>query len=493
MLRRSVLTGAVGLVGLPAVRPARADTLDEVKKRGTLMIGTEAAYVPYEFFKDGKIIGYDPDIADLMVPKIGAKAEFIDTQWSGIIPALYAKKFDCIISAMTITKERAEKVLFSMPYADASNVILLRADDDRIKTADDLSGKIIGVQLGSAAAGIIKVFEAKLKAAGKPGFADVKQYEHYPEAYQDLLNKRTDAVVNSRSTMMVVMRDAPGKFKMIGGVSDITAYYGMAFRKEDTALRDFVNDRLATMKKDGRLAKLQEKWFGGPMATPERGARSLALRGKFRLGAVWYAIPYMLQGAVVTLEISVCAMVLACVVGLVMGLISASNMRVPKAIIRAYVYFVRGTPALVQIFLVYFALPRIGFELSSFWSGVVALAFNSAGFIAEIMRAGLQSIDAGQTEAAISIGMTDRQSILFILLPQSLRRVTPPLTNELITLVKSSSLLSVISITELTRSAQLIIAEQFVPFELYARAGGLLPGDHLDPVLGIRSVEKRLA
>jgi His/Glu/Gln/Arg/opine family amino acid ABC transporter permease subunit len=176
----------------------------------------------------------------------------------------------------------------------------------------------------------------------------------------------------------------------------------------------------------------------------------------------------MLKGTLVTLEISASAMVLSSITGILMGLVSVSTMRVPKAIIRAYVYFVRGTPALVQIFLVYFALPRIGFEFSAFWSGVVALAFNSAGFIAEIMRAGLQSIDAGQTEAALSIGMTERQGILFILLPQSLRRVTPPLTNELITLVKSSSLLSVISITELTRSAQLIIAEKFVPFELYA-------------------------
>jgi polar amino acid transport system substrate-binding protein len=270
MLRRSVLTGsaAASVFSVTSIRTARADTLDEVKKRGTLVVGTEAAYVPYEFFKDGKIVGYDPDIADLMVPKIGAKAQFIDTAWSGIIPALYAKKFDCIISAMTITKERADKVLFSMPYADASNVILLRADEHRITTADDLSGKIVGVQLGSAAAGIIKVFEDKLKAGGKPGYADVKQYEHYPEAYQDLLNKRTDAVVNSRSTMMVLMRDAPGKFKMLSGVSDITAYFGMAFRKEDAALRDFVDTQLAAMKQDGTLAKLQQKWFGGTMDAP---------------------------------------------------------------------------------------------------------------------------------------------------------------------------------------------------------------------------------
>jgi polar amino acid transport system permease protein len=190
--------------------------------------------------------------------------------------------------------------------------------------------------------------------------------------------------------------------------------------------------------------------------------------GGFDWGAVWYAVPYMLRGAVVTLEISFWAMLFGTLVGVVAGLISVSDLRLLKAIIRAYVYFVRGTPALVQIFLVYFALPRIGFELSSFWSGVVALAFNSAGFIAEIVRAGLQSIDVGQTEAALSIGMTRRQSVLHILLPQSLRRITPPMTNEVITLIKSSSLLSVISITELTRSAQLIIAERFVPFELYA-------------------------
>ena len=271
MRRRTLLTGAgaAGVLSLSSVRAARADAMADAKKRGTLMIGTEAAYVPYEFFKDGQIIGYDPDIMAIIGQKLGVKVQFIDTAWAGIIPALYAGKFDCIVSAMTITAPRAEKVLFSMPYADASNAILLRGDETRIKTADDLSGKIIGVQLGSAAAGIIKTFEAKLKAKGLPGYASVKEYEHYPEAYQDLINKRVDAVVNSRSTMMVVMRDAPGKFKLLGGVSDITAYFGMAFRKEDGALRDFVNTGLGALKKDGTLAKLQDKWFGGTMDTPD--------------------------------------------------------------------------------------------------------------------------------------------------------------------------------------------------------------------------------
>ena len=270
MRRRTLLTGAgaAGLLALPAIRSARADTLDEVKKRGSLIIGMEVAYVPYEFFKDGVIVGYDPDIIAEAMHKLGVKAQLIDTAWNGIIPALYAKKFDCIISAMTITAERAQKVLFSMPYADASNVIFLRADETIVKTADDLSGKTIGVQLGSAAAVIAKAFEDKMKAKGLPGYKEMKQYEHYPEAYQDLLNKRTDAVINSKSTLMVVMNDAPGKFKMIPGISDVTAYFGMAFRKEDAALQGFFNTQLAEMKSDGRLDKLQVKWFDATMPTP---------------------------------------------------------------------------------------------------------------------------------------------------------------------------------------------------------------------------------
>jgi len=188
----------------------------------------------------------------------------------------------------------------------------------------------------------------------------------------------------------------------------------------------------------------------------------------FDWNVVWYAVPYLAQGAVVTLELSALAMVFGTVIGAVAGLCSLSENVLLRGLVRAYVYFVRGTPALVQVFLVYFAMPRAGLELSAFWSGVVALAFNAGGFIAEIVRSGLQSIDAGQIEAAKAIGMTNRQSVLFILLPQSLRRITPPLTNEIITLVKSSSLLSVISISELTRTAQVIIAAKFTPFELYA-------------------------
>jgi len=270
MDRRTLLlgAGAAALAGVADLREAHADAMADAKKRGTLIIGMEAAYVPYEYFQNGKIIGYDCDIAAVLCDKLGVKPQFVDTAWAGIIPALYAGKFDCIISGMTITAARAQKVLFSMPYADASNAVLVRANDSAITSAADLSGKMVGVQLGSAAAVIIQSYAAKLKAEGKPGYAGVKQYDHYPEAYEDLVNKRTDGVVNSISSLMVVMRDAPGQFKIVPGISDIKAYFGMAFRDQDTSLRDFANTVLAGMKSDGTLDTLQKKWFGGTMATP---------------------------------------------------------------------------------------------------------------------------------------------------------------------------------------------------------------------------------
>lgn len=188
----------------------------------------------------------------------------------------------------------------------------------------------------------------------------------------------------------------------------------------------------------------------------------------FDTSVILYALPYLLRGIVVTLEISVLALIAGTVLGIACGLLSVSGSRWLAWPVTAYVYFVRGTPVLVQIFLVYFALPGIGIEMTPFWGGVVALTFNAGGYISEIMRAGIQSIDEGQSEAAKSIGMRKHQTLFHILLPQSWKRVLPGLTNEMITLVKTSSLLSVISIFEVTRSAQVVIAEKFTPFEIYA-------------------------
>jgi His/Glu/Gln/Arg/opine family amino acid ABC transporter permease subunit len=179
-------------------------------------------------------------------------------------------------------------------------------------------------------------------------------------------------------------------------------------------------------------------------------------------------IPFLLRGAVYTVQVSVLAIVFGLALGWLLGLAAVSGVPALSAVSWAYVQFIRGTPLLIQIFLIYFGLPAVGINVPAFWSGVIALGLNSGGFQAEIVRAGIESIDRGQTEAARSIGMSRFKTLVFILVPQTIRRVLPPVTNELITLTKSSSLLSAIAALELTHAGQLIIARTFAPFEIYA-------------------------
>lgn len=187
----------------------------------------------------------------------------------------------------------------------------------------------------------------------------------------------------------------------------------------------------------------------------------------FDWNVVWYAMPLLAVGIVQTLKVSVVACVLGLALGLIAGLASLSNNRPLRWLVRFYVDFIRGTPLLIQIFLVFFALPVIGIRMSEFWAGVFALSVNSGAYIAEVVRGTVGSIEKGQSEAALSVGMTRRRALIWVLLPQAWRPMVPAVTNDLITLTKNSSLLSAISVYELTRAGQAIIATHFAPFEIY--------------------------
>ena len=184
-------------------------------------------------------------------------------------------------------------------------------------------------------------------------------------------------------------------------------------------------------------------------------------------GIILESIPLLAEGVIVTLQVSALSAVLGLALGVALGLGALSRNRAARWAVAAYVDFIRGTPLLIQIFLVFFALPMIGIRFDEFSAGVVALSLNSAAFVAEVVRGGVGAIERGQAEAAKAIGMRHRQVLVYILLPQAYRQMVPPLTNELISLVKNSSLLSVISVYELTRAGQAIISVHFVPFEIY--------------------------
>jgi len=188
----------------------------------------------------------------------------------------------------------------------------------------------------------------------------------------------------------------------------------------------------------------------------------------FDMNLVVNSFPLLLIGAGVTIQITVLSTAIGFVIGLIVGVARISNLRVLRMLSEVYVEFFRGTPLLVQIFLFYFALPVItGQRIDPFIAAISACGINSGAYVAEIFRAGIQSVDDGQMEAGRSLGMTWLQTMRYIIVPQAFKRVIPPLGNEFIAMLKDSSLVSVIGFEELTRRGQLIIAKTYGSFEIW--------------------------
>jgi len=248
---------------LPGLAQAQAAglTLAQIKASGELRIGCEAAYVPFTYRQDGKIVGYDVELAEALCKSLGVKPNFIDTAWAGVIPSLYAKKFDVIMSSMSYTKERLERVAFSIPYAEASQALLVRAADAAtIKSGADLNNKTVAVKLGSPGQILQERINATLKSSGG-GFKELRTFDDHPSAYVALAQNRVDGVLNTLPTLAMVLKDAPGKYAIVKGMG-ADNWAGIAARKEDTEIVTFLNGELARLKADGTLYKLQEKWFG---------------------------------------------------------------------------------------------------------------------------------------------------------------------------------------------------------------------------------------
>lgn len=188
----------------------------------------------------------------------------------------------------------------------------------------------------------------------------------------------------------------------------------------------------------------------------------------FDFSALYRALPSLLVGATVTLRITSLSIALGLCIGIVAGLCRVWPNSVLRALSGVYIEIIRGTPLLVQIFLVYFGLPALGINLDPFLAGVIAMGINSGAYVGEIVRGGIESIARGQMEAALSLGMTWRQAMYYVILPQAFVRILPPLGNEFIALLKDSSLVSTIAIAELTRTGQIIITRTFKSFEIWS-------------------------
>lgn len=188
----------------------------------------------------------------------------------------------------------------------------------------------------------------------------------------------------------------------------------------------------------------------------------------FDFDLVVKSFPLLLLGAGVTVQITAVSVSVGMLIGMFVGIARLSKIWLIKTLAAIYVDFIRGTPLLVQIFLIYFALPLIiGTRIDPFIAAITACSINSGAYVAEIFRGGIQSIDKGQMEAGRSLGMTWSQTMIHVILPQAFKRIIPPLGNEFIAMLKDSSLVSVIGFEELTRRGQLIIARTYGTFEIW--------------------------
>ncbi len=187
--------------------------------------------------------------------------------------------------------------------------------------------------------------------------------------------------------------------------------------------------------------------------------------------AIWDALPLLLKGAAFTILISAISMAVAILIGMVAALISQASLAVPRAIVRAYVEIFRDTPLLIQILIFYFGLPQVGISFSPFACSILALSLYTAAYNVEIFRAGLEAVPKGQYEAARATGLSPIQEAIYVVIPQALKISLPALGNNLISLVKNSSLVSVIGMVELTFQANEISFKTFRSLEAYTMAG----------------------
>lgn len=474
------------LTGLCLLRVCHADTLDTVRQRGELIIGTDATYPPFEWKENDHFKGFDIEIGDALAKTMGVKARWVNAAWAGIFPALLSGKFDMIISITTITPERQKTMAFSNPYYRAGNMLAVKKTDARrYDSLAKLRGKVVGAQINTSGQKVVEDF----------GGIEVRKYETLDLAFLDLRNGRIQAISADAPALWWAIKT---NFKDLVTVGDFITHeqYGMPMRKTDPKLIAAVNQALATLHANGTYDRIYAKWFGKGLV-PQESAVSQNMPtspgGIAKSGALSDMLPVLVKGAVLTLELTMVGLLGGLILGLFLALMRLSKVSPFSSISMIYTEFMRGTPLLVQIFFIYYVLPQAGIRLPQISTGMLALCLNSAAYISEIFRAGIESIEAGQSEAALALGLTERQGMRWVVLPQAFRRVIPPLTNEAIALLKDSSLVSVIALADLTRTGNELASRFANPMTVWPLVALLYLVMTLPLTLLSRRLERRTA
>lgn len=403
------------------------------------------------------LIGFEVEIIKAIADELGMDNQHIQNQWDGLIPGLNRNDYDVAINGLEITEDRKKVVLFSVPYYVTYQQLVVRIDNLDISSMRDLIGKKVGTLKGSLAERMLRDQEG----------IKVFTYDSEVNSYEELQNGRLEAVLIDHPVALYYAGWNPN-LKLVGEpIGEVV--YGLAMRKSDTLLAGKINTAISNLITSGKLREILDSWnmwnymvatyLGDKSETKVKAKNyeNFILSQKTELSFSDYVdryvnvLPSFIQGAYWTILISILAMIFAILLGMLLALTRVYAPKWLSYIAIAYIELFRGTPLLIQLLFIYYALPQLGLKLDSFVAAVVGLGLNYAAYEAENYRAGLFSVPKGQMEAAISLGMTKNQAIRHIIIPQAIRLVIPPVTNDFIALLKDSSLVAIIAMTDLTK------------------------------------------
>jgi polar amino acid transport system substrate-binding protein len=438
-----VVCRALALVALLAAcaRVPHDDALARLRARGTLRWGGDMqGGEPYVFQdpRGGGLVGFEVELADALARRLGVRAEFVQNDWQTLLPSLERGDFDVAMNGLEVTPARRARVAFTRPYYAFAETLVTRRDDSRVAGLADLRGRRVGTLDGSLAVDL-------LRAA--PG-VEMVLYEGVEEPYMDLERSRIDGVLldNIIAARYGLPRPTLREAATVG-----TGVYAIAVRPDQPAVLTAIDGSLAAVAADGELRAILARWnLWDDRQAALATTAPLDRDGDAREGLTLAYLPLFLRGAAFTVVISVLAMALAIAGGLVLSVARRYGGRVVQAAAGTYVEVFRGTPVLLQLYVLYYGLAPV-LTLDAFTAAVVGLGLNYAAYESELYRAGLEAVPAGQSEAALALGMSRWTTLRRIVLPQAVRVALPGIANDFIALLKDSSLVSVITVVELTK------------------------------------------
>ncbi|HPQ71955.1 MAG TPA: ABC transporter permease subunit [bacterium] len=472
-----ILVLATGLTAWPGetlyAQPATDDP--------PLRLAMSGAFQPFSTTDDqGRLVGFDADIAREIARRLGYAPELVQIDWAGIQAGLHSGKYDLICGSMAITPERLETMHFTLPYYVSGAQVFAR------RNVTDLTGVKIGVLEDSTYARYITSHPERFPVAA------IVYYGSEAEIVAAMNTDKIEAFVSDRIV--------GGFYVKKGGAGDIVPFgpllyeeaCGIAARRDSARLVHRVNEALLAMVQDGAYERIYRKWVGAPpdlttlltnwgafaeKIPPLAEEAAVTKKKPTFVERASGMIPLLAKGAVLTLELTLLTALLALLTGSLIGVGTSSRARWIKRATTAYIWLVRGTPLLVQLFISYFVLATainrlVGFELiGAFGAALIALVVNTTAYNAETLRGGINAVEKGQWDAAASLGMTRRRIMRRVILPQAFRDALPSLGNNLVVLTKDTSLVGAITLIELTYAARNVVfqtGQAFMPFVLAA-------------------------